>query len=190
MTVLEVKKLISECQNIPTEQQRLIFVGKILKDEETLAQMKEGTTIHLGKPKTEAAPTQATTAPNTARTPAVANPSMFPTIPSMFPTQPNPGAAAGYDPMQIASNPQMMRLALEMMRNNPGMVQSMMQNNPQMQAMSPEMRSMMSNPQFIESMLQPGVLDTLSSMQGNMGSMGDMGNMGMGGMPGFQMPPV
>ena len=67
--------------------------------------------------------------------------------------------------MQIASNPQMMRLALEMMRNNPGMVQSMMQNNPQMQAMSPE-------------------------MQGNMGSMGDMGNMGMGGMPGFQMPPV
>jgi hypothetical protein len=38
ITVIEFKKLIAEKLNIPAEQQRLIYKGRILKDESTLEQ--------------------------------------------------------------------------------------------------------------------------------------------------------
>jgi ubiquilin len=37
-TVIEFKKLIAEKLNIPAEQQRLIYKGRILKDENSLEQ--------------------------------------------------------------------------------------------------------------------------------------------------------
>ena len=49
MTVLALKKMIYESEGIPTNKQRLIFVGKQLLDEKTLGDynIREDSTLQL-----------------------------------------------------------------------------------------------------------------------------------------------
>lgn len=51
VTIAELKNLVAEKLNIPPTQQRLIYKGRILKDESTLEQydVQTGHTIHLVK---------------------------------------------------------------------------------------------------------------------------------------------
>ena len=48
-TVLVVKAKIQDREGIPPEQQRLIFMGKVLEDQKTMAEceIKTGSTLHL-----------------------------------------------------------------------------------------------------------------------------------------------
>ena len=50
-TVLELKQACVEGSGIPAAEQRLIFKGRVLKDEQTLASYKieSGVTVHVGK---------------------------------------------------------------------------------------------------------------------------------------------
>jgi len=56
-TVLDLKQLCTEKTQLAAESQRLIFKGRILKDEQTIAsyEITEGLTVHLVRGKTAAA---------------------------------------------------------------------------------------------------------------------------------------
>ena len=49
MTILSIKQHITELEQIPVEQQRLIFSGKQLEDDKTLGyyNIPSGSTVHL-----------------------------------------------------------------------------------------------------------------------------------------------
>lgn len=49
LTVRNLKEMIFKTENIPLEQQRLIFSGKQLEDDQTLAhyEIKNGSNLHL-----------------------------------------------------------------------------------------------------------------------------------------------
>ena len=89
-TVLELKQKLStpDYADIPTERQRLIYSGRVLKDNETLEsyKIKEGNTIHLVK---SAAATQ-------RQHPAIQGSSAS-TVPSGVPT--NIAAGTGNNPL-------------------------------------------------------------------------------------------
>lgn len=61
-TVQQLKEKIEEKVNVPISKIRLIHVGKLLKNEETLSSynLEEGSTVHLVIPNTEKAPTEKT----------------------------------------------------------------------------------------------------------------------------------
>ena len=178
MKIIELKSEISKQKEIPEDQQRIIFAGKILKDEDTLdgCNIKDGCTIHLVRSgmKKEVKPAPSTpsvSAPSPSTNASLPGGLSLPSFASMGQNMP-----ANLN--QFQTSPEMMRLALQMMQQNPQMMQQMMQNNPYMQNMTPEMQQMMTNPQFIESMLQPGVLDTMTQMMQGHGA--QMPMMGMG----------
>jgi len=56
-TVLQLKELCKEKTNLEAVSQRLIFKGRILKDENTVAsyEITDGLTVHLVRGKTPAA---------------------------------------------------------------------------------------------------------------------------------------
>lgn len=68
----ELKGACTSDSGIPAEEMRLIFKGKILKDENTLAEYKieDGVTVHLvkGKSATGASTTTTTTTESTSST--------------------------------------------------------------------------------------------------------------------------
>lgn len=69
-TVLELKQACEKSVSLAPEAQRLIFKGRILKDDQTLESYKieNGVTVHLVKAKTTGAgsePAQATAAAET-----------------------------------------------------------------------------------------------------------------------------
>ncbi|KAJ3103697.1 hypothetical protein HDU97_009950 [Phlyctochytrium planicorne] len=103
-TVLELKEAIakemeSSANPTPPSSQRLIFAGRVLKDEETLPTYKvvDGSTVHLVRSKPPgAATTPSTTTPAASTTtPAAAAPSPATTTPTTNPANPtSPSAAA------------------------------------------------------------------------------------------------
>jgi len=89
-TVLELKQKLStsEYANVPPERQRLIYSGRVLKDNETLDsyKIKEGNTIHLVK-----------AAETSQRQPPASQGSSASTAPSGVPT--NIAAGTGNNPL-------------------------------------------------------------------------------------------
>jgi ubiquilin len=88
-TVLELKNKLStaEYADTPPERQRLIYSGKILKDDDTLAswKIKDGHTIHLVK-SVAGSQRQTTSSPATSAAPAPATgtPPSIPGVPTNF----------------------------------------------------------------------------------------------------------
>ncbi|KAG9086407.1 hypothetical protein FRC07_013096, partial [Ceratobasidium sp. 392] len=66
-TVLELKQAIAEKSDVSADRQRLIYSGRVLKDEDTLATYKvqNAHTVHMvkGAPKPSAASTSAPAQP-------------------------------------------------------------------------------------------------------------------------------
>lgn len=159
-TVLALKETVATALSIPVSQQRLIFRGKVLKDENSLEfyEIAEGLTIHLVKGAAKPAETTPTAAP-------VATPSAAPSATPFAPPAANPfaaqapfpafganpyGAGMGGAGMGMGMGMDMNRMQEEMMRN-PQMMQQIM-NSPMMQGMldNPEMlrEIMLNNPQM------------------------------------------
>ena len=163
-TVLSLKSKIETSLSIPANQQRLIYRGKVLKDENSLEfyEITAGQVIHLvkGAPKPTGAegpaspsvqPVQPTAIPNTPPQVApVANPfgNLFGSTPSSS-QQPssnqfNPfqlGGAGGFGAGGFGAGggmPNMSQMQEQMMRN-PEMMQQMMN--------SPMMASLLDNPE-------------------------------------------
>ena len=185
ITVFELKVKIHEKLEISPCQQRLIFRGKVLKDENSLEfyEIADGLTVHLVKSSgcklgttTSAAPTASTTVPQSSgppytTPPAAAFPSPFGA--NMFGGFPGAGAG-GMDmnrmQQQLMNNPEMMQQMMnspmmDSLLNNPEMMRDMMMNNPQMQSL------MDSNPQIRHVLNDPSVLRQTMEMMRNPNAM-------------------
>ena len=117
-TIAEVKGVIQGATSIPSDQQRLIFSGRVLKDSDSVESsgIKEGNTLHVVKGAPKAAPTGTpgtTTAPMgtatqpTGTTPATGTSSPAPGLPNLHPLLGgmNPGMFA--QPTGMAQQPGM-----------------------------------------------------------------------------------
>lgn len=179
-TAVDLKQKIGTQQDIPPEEIRLIFSGRILKDTDTVESLRiaEGNTLHMvrsGKktttPSTTAnatvPPTQPATVPpsnplNTTGQPPMVMP------PGMMPDMNNPMMSA------MMNNPEMMRQTMEMLSANPQLLQAAMQANPAFQNAPPHVQQLMQRPEFLRMVLQ------MTMAQGG----GDIG-----GMPPMMPPP-
>jgi ubiquilin len=174
-TVLELKEKIGEQLSISASQQRLIYKGKVLKDELTLEhyEVQDGHTVHMVKGSAPGASTPSTSSTAAAAQPAPSSAPSASTNPqanpfNMFGASPNPfaamggmgGAGAGGMPdvnrmqEQLMRNPEVMQQIMnspmmDSLLNNPELMRNMMLNNPQMQQMldsNPHIRHVLNDP--------------------------------------------
>ena len=191
---LKAKLSTSEYADIPTERQRLIYSGRVLKDHDTLSgvKMKDGHTIHLVKgaasnARQNPANQGTSTAGGAAATPQVPtniaagtgnNPlagltgaryAGFHGLPSadMF------GADGGMGPppnqeqlLELMDDPNFLQQMNEAM-NNPAVIE-MMQNSPMVRN-NPMAQEMLRNPEMRRMMFNPEMMRMQMQMQRAMG---------------------
>lgn len=217
--ISELKELIAEKSSIPASSQRLIYSGKVLKDTETAESYKiqNSHTIHLVK-SANAAPTPATSESSTTQTAAQTPSSNIPSniaagqgsfnpladltgaryagytqLPSASLFGPDGGMNSNLpDPEQLTSmmsNP-MFQEQLNAMLSNPQMLDFMIQQNPQLRAMGPQVREMMQSPMFRQMMTNPEMLRSMMQMQqaGGANPFGGLGGTGSAGNDEFPAP--
>ncbi|EEA25260.1 hypothetical protein TMatcc_006517 [Talaromyces marneffei ATCC 18224] len=206
-TVSDLKEKLSssEYADTPAERQRLIYSGRVLKDNETLAsyKIKDGHTIHLVK--SAASNQRQNPPPQPAGTAAGTTPSAIPGVPTNIAagTGNNPLAGltgaryAGFaqlpgagmfgpdggmgpppDPDQMLSmleNPQVQATMNEALQN-PALIDLMIQQNPMLREMGPGVRQMMQSPEFRRMLTDPAAIRQMAQMQRAFG-----GGMGFGG---------
>ncbi|KAJ1853872.1 hypothetical protein GGH12_004657 [Coemansia sp. RSA 1822] len=182
-TVLELKsKIAGELDDTPVDRQRLIYAGRILKDEDKLEVYKiaDGNTIHMVKSGVKKAAagagagaaiqdSPATTGPQPQAQPQAQQPAGMPgmaDMASMFSGMGGMGGMPGMPGMPNMGNmpnmgglPQMSPEMLEQMYSNP-MVQQMMEqmySNPEL------MRSMIDSNPMLQQQLTPQMREMLAN---------------------------
>ncbi|PWY88343.1 hypothetical protein BO70DRAFT_359782 [Aspergillus heteromorphus CBS 117.55] len=206
---LKEKLAAAEYADTPAERQRLIYSGRVLKDNESLAtyKIKEGNTIHLVKSAASnqrQAQTAATTAP--AAAPAAGVPTNlaagtgnnplagltgaryagFAQLPGagMFGPDGGMGPPPDTDTMlNMLENPQF-QTAINEALQNPAMIDMMIQQNPVLRAMGPNARQMFQNPEVRRMLTDPNSIRQVVQMQRA------MGGGGLGGSSAFPAPGV
>ncbi|KAI1609414.1 hypothetical protein EDD37DRAFT_159800 [Exophiala viscosa] len=211
-TTLDLKNKLAaeEYANVPASAQRLIYSGKVLKDNDTLAShnVKEGNTMHLVK---SAASNQRQ---NPAAQPTTSTPSSGP-APAVPGVPQNLASGTGNDPLtaftgaryagftqmpnaSMFTNPQnpddfirqledpnfqqVMREAM----NNPQVIDMMINQNPQLRNM-PGIRQILQSDDFRRMMTDPNAIRAMMRLQGGAG-MNPFG--GGGGDAAFPAPGV
>ncbi|KAJ1034066.1 hypothetical protein NDA18_000938 [Ustilago nuda] len=166
-TVRQLKEAIEKQKpDVPADAQRLIYAGKVLKDEETLSvyKIKDGNTVHMVKSAARSAPTTGNpsvpgTAPSSTGSSNNAASSLSHGVPSNF----SAGQNFTNNPLSALNRadyagPHMARLLNEsggafggmgLNPRDPNMMMGLMQN-PEVQR---QMQDMMSRPEFIDQML-------------------------------------
>lgn len=209
-SVLELKQAIAEKSDVEAERQRLIYSGRVLKDEDVLSvyKIQSSHTIHMVKGVARsAAAAAAPPAPQALPTMQTGQNPLDPL------TQLNShrgfGAMAGVNPFSdmgvnhndpnmlqtMMNSPQFMQQMTSLM-SNPAVLDQIIASNPQLANMGPQVREvfqserfreLVSNPERLQSMLQMA-----SSLQGSDNPFGALGGGmgGMGGMGGFPAPGV
>jgi len=182
MTILDVKNLAKDKCSIEAAQMKIIYKGRILKDEETLESHKveSGNTMHVVKSAPSAGtPAEGGAATTPAATPAAAPaPAATPAAAPMGGADPmaglgglgGMGGMGGMDPamiQQMLQNP-MIQQMMQNLSQNPQMLQQMIQNNPMLQQMAqrdPMFAQMVQNPQMMQAMFNPQMLQAITQMQ-------------------------
>jgi ubiquilin len=188
LTIGEFKDVIAEKMGVPVCAQRLIFKGRVLKDELTLEHYEvcDGQTVHLVKsspPKTESTPPSAAAAAAPVGAPAPtasAAPGGIPDINSLMSQFGGMGGGGGGGmgggmsgmqgadmnamSQQMMQNPEMMQQMMNspMMQNllnNPETMSSLLNSNPQIQAM------LDANPQMRHALNDPAVIQPFTELQ-------------------------
>jgi ubiquilin len=199
-TVLELKQAIAEKSDVEAARQRLIYSGRVLKDEDLLSvyKIQSSHTIHMVK--------------GAARS-GTASTSAQPTAPQALPTMQtgqNPhdpltqlnshlgfGAMAGLNPFAdmglnandpnmlqgMMNNPQFLQQMSTMM-SNPAIMDQIIASNPQMAGMGPEARAMMQSDHFRQMVSSPENLQRMLQMASMFNGMGG------GGAPAFPAPGI
>ncbi|ODQ83087.1 hypothetical protein BABINDRAFT_5954 [Babjeviella inositovora NRRL Y-12698] len=181
-----LKQEVAKVSDVPAETQRLIYSGRVLKDEQTVESynIQNGHTLHLvGSRKTAApaaAPAAATPESNNIPSGIAAGQGLSPLndltsaryagygaqMPDVSLLLDASGGLPSEDQLeQLISDPAF-GSSMQMMLNNPQMLDMMIQQNPMMRGMDREqVRSMMSSP-FVQSMLSnPQMMRSMMSMQ-------------------------
>ncbi|CCC69033.1 hypothetical protein NCAS_0C00430 [Naumovozyma castellii] len=183
-TILQLKEEIAKVSEVPATNQRLIFSGKILKDDQTVEFYKilDGLSIHMVKSgggsanKNKSPPPQA----NTTATPVAPNMAAGETggfnplsdltsaryagylnLPSADTFGPDGGlnnSGPNQDEMlRMLDNPVFQSQMNEML-SNPQMLDFIIQANPQLQAMGPQARQILQNPMFRQMLTNPDMI--------------------------------
>lgn len=221
-TVLQLKQRIeAENSDFPTECQRLIYSGKVLKDPDTLASynVQDNHTIHMvrsAKPAGAGAGAGAGSSASSAQTSA-SQAAQSRGVPASFSAGQqfanNPLSAlnrADYAGPHMASilneaggmfsnfggmNPRDPNVMLGMMQNpeflqqmrdmlgRPEVVDQIIANNPQMQAMGPHVREMMRSEYFRDLVTNPEMIQRMTQLSQLMG-----GHPGAGAAPAWPPP--
>lgn len=176
-TIGAFKVRLAEASGIPSDMQRLIFRGHVLKDSQTFSDLKErhklesGQTMHVVRAASTAQPTSATASQSTSS--GGANPAQ-PAAP-----QPQQSAAFGMGlgglggmggdignmadmQRQLLQNPEQMQAMMnspimESIMNNPELARSMMMANPQLRELierNPEVGHIFNDPSTFRQMMQ------------------------------------
>nr|GAT60795.1 predicted protein [Mycena chlorophos] len=189
-TVLELKQAIAEKSDVEADRQRLIYSGRVLKDEDQLSTYKiqSSHTIHMVKGAARSG--ASTSAPPAA-------PQQLPTMqagqnPHDPLTQLNShmgfGAMAGLNPfadmglnpndpnmMQgMMNNPQFLEQMSAMM-SNPQIMDQILASSPQMAQLPPEARAMMQSDYFRQMVSSPENLQRMLQMANMFNGMGGAG---------------
>ncbi|CAI2311557.1 unnamed protein product [Caenorhabditis sp. 36 PRJEB53466] len=170
-TVSQLKNaLVGKVPNATKEQLCIIYTGKILKDEETLAQHKitDGHTVHLVvRDKNRSAASTAQTATPAVSTAQAATPNVSQTTntstPNPTPNAFNPfGIGMGASPADIMNNPDAMRTMMDnpitqSLLNNPEFMRTIISSNPQFQNLierNPEVGHILSDPNIMRQTME------------------------------------
>ncbi|KAF6064013.1 Ubiquitin family protein [Candida albicans] len=187
ITVSQLKELVAEKSDIPAGSQRLIYSGKVLKDTETVTSYKvqNGHTIHLVKTapqqstanQSSSTPANASVPSNIAAGQGSFNPladltgaryAGYSQLPSASMFGPDGGMNSNIpDPEQLnsmMSNP-LVQQQMQAMLSDPQMLDFMIQQNPQLRAMGPEVRQMLQSPFFRQMMSNPEMLRSMMQME-------------------------
>ncbi|KAH6657160.1 hypothetical protein BKA67DRAFT_655451 [Truncatella angustata] len=211
-TVLDLKTKLStaEFENIPVERQRLIYSGRVMKNEEPLAtyKIKSGNTVHLVKsaasnPTPAPSSTSSQSAParpqvptnmaaGTANNPLAgltgaryAGLTGLPSADMFGPDGGMVGPMMDEDAMnRMLSDPNVLQQMNEML-NNDQFLDMMIQQNPMLRS-QPNARELLRSPMFRQMMTNP---EAIRSAQ-RFGSMMRGGGAGGGGQSAFPAPGV
>mmetsp|Transcript_20949 Transcript_20949/g.43725 ORF Transcript_20949/g.43725 Transcript_20949/m.43725 type:complete len:507 (+) Transcript_20949:24-1544(+) len=171
-SISALKAVISTSEaggQVPVESQRLIYKGRVLKDEQSLASygFEDNQTIHMVRGAAiRAVPNAAAVAAGSSvPSPSVPSPASAPSsAPTPSSTNPllNPFLGGGMPDInsmqqQLQSNPEMMRSIMNspmmnQMMNNPELMSSLIQNNPQMQELmsrNPQLSQVLNDPEMM-----------------------------------------
>ncbi|KAK7686493.1 hypothetical protein QCA50_010091 [Cerrena zonata] len=200
-TVLDLKEAIAEKSDVPADRQRLIYSGRVLKDEDILSvyKIQSSHTIHMVK---GAARNNASSS---------STPQTLPTMQAgQNPHDPltqlnshqgyglmaglNPFAEMGVNPNDpnmlqgMMNNPQFLQQMSQMM-SNPAIMDGIIASNPQLAGMgqvfqSERFREMISNPEMLRMMLNMS-----NVMQGGGGGFGAPSNFPAPGLPSTAQQP-
>lgn len=168
-TLAALRKKVVEASGIAVDCQRLIFSGRILRDEdsslESLGINKSGQTIILVK----GAPPSAAATPATPKTPTPAPAAPSPSAQGApfnlfgFPPQSMQGVPSLQAMQaQLMANPEMMQSLMnspimEQMMNNPEMIRAAIESNPAMREVmerNPEVAHMLNDPALLRQSLE------------------------------------
>ncbi|XP_016451784.2 ubiquitin domain-containing protein DSK2b isoform X1 [Nicotiana tabacum] len=178
-TVGSFKSVLSQPSDIPAEQQRLIYKGRILKDDQTLTSygLEADHTVHLVRGFAAAASASATNAgnPNTNQNiPGDAPPNVGGPFAGVGGAPLFPGLGSGGGPFgaglpdfeqvqqQLTQNPDMMRDMMNMplvqnLMNNPEIIRNLIMNNPQMREImdrNPELAHILNDPSTLRQTME------------------------------------
>ncbi|KAI3399911.1 hypothetical protein diail_5067 [Diaporthe ilicicola] len=191
---LKTKLATEQYENIPVERQRLIYSGRVMKNEDTLAsyKVKPGNTIHLVK-SAASNPAPAPSASSSSPVPQAVPSNMaagtsannllagltgarfagHANLPSanMFGADGGMGAPPSEDQMaDMLSNPNVAQAMNEAL-NNPQLVDVMIQSNPMLRD-NPNAREIIQSPFFRNMLTNPDMLRTVAQMRRSMGGGG------------------
>lgn len=154
-TVLDLKKAIAEKSDVPADRQRLIYSGRVLKDDDALTAYKIATTHTVHMVKGAAKPGDSSGSGSTGTAPQV--------LPNMQSGQ------NVHDPL-TQLNSHLGFGALNQLGPNPFENMGLNPNDPNM------MQGMFENPQFLQTMSaslsNPAVIDQIVAMNPQLAGMG------------------
>ncbi|CAN6294434.1 unnamed protein product [Urochloa humidicola] len=176
-TVGAFKEVVAGSCDVPAPQQRLIYKGRILKDEQTLESYGVETdhTIHLvrgvassaasGTPAPAAASPLASSTPSSG--PAGGLGSLFPGVGAPRSGRPSGIFGSGFPELEqveqhLSQNPNLMRdimnmPAMQSLMNNPELVRNMIMNNPQLREImdrNPDLAHVLNDPSVLRQTLE------------------------------------
>jgi len=204
-TVLELKQAIAEKSDVEADRQRLIYSGRVLKDEDALSvyKIQSSHTIHMVKGISRSGGSSSQQA---------STPQPLPTMqtgqnPHDPLTQLNShmgfGAMAGLNPFaEMGLNPNDPNMVQTMMNSpqflqqmsglmsNPAIIDQIIAQNPQLAAMGPQIREVFQSERFRELVSNPESLRMMLQMSSMMGQSGGLpfGGNPSGGFPAPGMP--